>query len=46
MVIICCIVECSVLKGQSAPAVFSCSAVVMSILIKVSTEKEKKKKTN
>lgn len=39
MLIICCIVECPLFKGQSAPTVFSCLAGVMSILIKVSPER-------
>lgn len=38
MLIICCIV----FKGQSAPTVFSCLAVVMSILIKVSPERRER----
>lgn len=42
MLIICCIVECPVFKGQSAPTVFGCLAVVMSILIKVSPERRER----
>lgn len=42
MLIICCIVECPLFKGQSAPTVFSCLAVVMSILINVSPERRER----